>query len=96
MIKPTHDFLLIEPEEKDIRSAGGLVIDSDINESGVMTGIVTEVGPGRMNDEGLFLPLCANVGDKVFYTKFGGTKFGVDGKMMILLRDKDIMAVERA
>ncbi len=42
-------------------------------------GEVVAVGPGRFED-GTRVPLDVSVGDKVIYSKYGGTEVKVDGE----------------
>ena len=50
-------------------------------------------GPGRLNDEGAREPMDVKVGDKVLYAKYAGTEFKVDGEELLILSQKDILAV---
>ena len=56
-------------------------------------GEVVAVGPGRIDDNGNRVPLDVAVGDRVIYSKYGGTevKFGADE--FLVLSARDVLAV---
>ena len=58
---------------------------------GPQEGEVLAVGPGRFED-GQRLPLDIQVGDKVIYSKYGGTEVTVDGEDVLILSENDILA----
>ena len=51
------------------------------------------VGEGRMDKDGKFLPMPVKVGDKVIYSKYGGTEVAMGGENVLILRADDIYAV---
>ncbi len=57
-------------------------------------GTVVAVGPGRFED-GSASPLDVAVGDKVIYSKYGGTEVKVDGEEYLILSARDVLAVAR-
>ncbi len=50
------------------------------------------VGPGRFED-GTRVPLDVAVGDKVIYSKYGGTEVKVEGEEYLILSARDVLAV---
>jgi chaperonin GroES len=50
------------------------------------------VGPGRFED-GKRVPLDVAVGDKVIYSKYGGTEVKVAGQEYLILSARDVLAV---
>ena len=55
-------------------------------------GEVVAVGPGRVTDEGKRLPMDLKIGDRVIYSRYGGSEIKVDDVEMIILRESDILA----
>jgi chaperonin GroES len=53
---------------------------------------VLAVGPGEVKD-GERIPMDVNVGDVVFYSKYGGTEVKVDGEDYLILSSRDVLAV---
>ena len=56
-------------------------------------GEVLAVGTGRLLDSGECVPLEVQVGDRVVFSKYGGTEIKLEGEEYIILRESDILAV---
>lgn len=94
-IKPLEDNILIEPLEKEQRSASGIVIP-DTSKEKPQEGRVVAVGPGKTTEEGKLLPVNVRVGDRVIYKKWGGNEIKVEGKEYLMVKGDDILAVVEA
>ena len=90
-IKPLEDRILVKSVEAEQTTASGLVIPDTAKEK-PQEGEVLAVGPGRFED-GQRLPLDIQVGDKVIYSKYGGTEVKYDGQEYLLLSARDVLAV---
>ena len=90
-IKPLEDRILVKTTEAEQTTASGLVIPDTAKEK-PQEGEVLAVGPGRFED-GQRLPLDIQVGDKVIYSKYGGTEVKYDGEEYLLLSARDVLAV---
>ncbi len=90
-IKPLEDRILVKTVEAEQTTASGLVIPDTAKEK-PQEGDVLAVGPGRFED-GQRLPLDIQVGDKVIYSKYGGTEVKYDGQEYLLLSARDVLAV---
>ena len=74
-------------------TASGLVIPDTAKEK-PQQGEVLAVGPGRRSEQtGELIPVDVKVGDKVVYTKYGGTEITVDGEDVLILTARDVLAV---
>ena len=51
------------------------------------------VGPGSRSLTGELIPMSVSVGDKIIYTKFGGTEVEHNGEEVMVLMEKDIIAI---
>ena len=92
-LEPLGDRVVVEPdEEQDIRTPSGLVIPDTAKEKPQM-GKVIAVGPGRRNEDGERMPVDVSEGDKVLYSKYGGTEVKVDGVDYLVLSANDLLAV---
>lgn len=91
-ITPLHDYVLIEPAEKEKVTAGGIYLPESAKEKPTM-GNVRAVGPGTTSDSGKVIQVQVKVGDKVYYKKWGGSEIKVEGKEWLLVESKDILAV---
>lgn len=91
-IKPLEDRIVVKTLEAETTTASGLVIPDSAKEK-PQEGEVLAVGPGRIDDKGNRVPLDVAVGDKVIYSKYGGTEVKYDGQEYLLLNARDILAV---
>lgn len=92
-IKPLEDRVAIKVLEAEQTTASGLVIPDTAKEK-PSEGEVVAVGPGRFNDEGDDrIPMDVSVGDKVVFSKYGGTEVKYGGEEFLILSARDILAV---
>ncbi|MGO3648552.1 co-chaperone GroES [Agrococcus casei] len=87
-IKPLEDRIVIRQVEAETTTASGLVIPDTAKEK-PQEGEVVAVGPGRVDDNGNRVPVDVTAGDRVLYSKYGGTevKFGSDEYLVLSARD---------
>jgi len=91
-IKPLEDRILIKSLEAEQTTASGLVIPDTAKEK-PQEGEVLAVGPGRIDDKGNRVPLDVNVGDRVIFSKYGGTEVKHGGEEYLILSARDVLAV---
>lgn len=91
-IRPLHDRILVEREEEDRTSTGGIVIPDTAAEKPIR-GNVIAVGNGRILEDGTVRGLDVKVGDKVLFGKFSGTEVKLGDHELLVLREDDVMAV---
>jgi chaperonin GroES len=51
------------------------------------------VGPGRFGDDNERVPMDISVGDKVVYSKYGGTEITIEGEDLLILQARDVLAI---
>ena len=91
-IKPLEDRIVIKQVDAEQTTASGLVIPDTAKEK-PQEGEVVAVGPGRIDDNGNRIPLDIAVGDKVIYSKYGGTEVKYGGEDLLVLSARDVLAV---
>jgi chaperonin GroES len=92
-IKPLEDRIVVKPLDAEQTTASGLVIPDTAKEK-PQEGEVIAVGPGRFNEDGdERIPMDINVGDKVIYSKYGGTEVKYAGEEFLILSARDVLAV---
>jgi len=91
-VKPLEDRIVIKQVEAETTTASGLVIPDTAKEK-PQEGEVVAVGPGRIDDNGNRIPLDIVVGDKVIYSKYGGTEVKYGGEDLLVLSARDVLAV---
>jgi chaperonin GroES len=93
-IKPLEDRIVIQVLEAEQTTASGIVIPDTAKEK-PQEGRVLAVGPGRFED-GVRVPLDVQVGDKVIFSKYGGTEVKFAGVEYLVLSARDVLAVVEA
>lgn len=91
-IKPLEDRIVVRQVEAEQTTASGLVIPDTAKEK-PQEGEVVAVGPGRVADNGTRIPMDVQVGDKVVYSKYGGTELKHGGDEYLVLSARDVLAV---
>ncbi len=91
-LQPLEDRIVVKPGESEETTASGLVIPDTAKEK-PQQGEVLAVGPGRRSEQsGEIIPLGIEAGDKVVYSKYGGTEITVEGEDLLILTSRDILA----
>jgi len=72
----------------------GIVIPDTVKER-PQEGTVLAVGPGRILDDGKREQMDLKQGDKVLYAKYAGTEFKLDDEELLIVSQKDILAIVR-
>ncbi len=72
-IRPLHDRVIVERQEAESKSAGGIVLTGSAAEKSTR-GKVLAVGKGRILENGSVQPLDVQVGDTVIFSEGFGTK----------------------
>ena len=90
-LEPLDDRVVVKPGEEEETTASGIVIPDTAKEK-PQEGEVVAVGPGRFED-GDRVPMDVKVGDKVLYSKYGGTEVKVKGEEHLVLSARDILAI---
>jgi chaperonin GroES len=90
-LKPLEDRIAVLPSEEEQTTVSGIVIPDTAKEK-PQEGEVMAVGPGRF-EEGQRIPIDVEVGDKVIYSKYGGTEVKVEAEEYLILSARDVLAV---
>ncbi len=90
-IRPLEDRIVVQAVEAETTTASGLVIPDTAKEK-PQEGIVLAIGPGRFED-GQRVPLDVKEGDRVLYSKYGGTEVKYAGEEYLVLSARDVLAV---
>jgi len=90
--RPLSDKVLVKPATGEEKSSGGIYIPDSAQQKPT-DGEVIAVGPGRILDDGSRGEVAVKVGDRVVYSKYGGTELKLDGQEYIILDETQIYAV---
>ena len=91
-IRPLNDRILVKRLEEEEKTAGGIIIPDSAKEKPA-EGEIVAVGPGKMNDAGERSAMDVKVGDRVLFSKYGGTDVKYDGDDYLIMREDDILGV---
>ena len=91
-IKPIHDRILVKRLEEEEKTKGGIIIPDSAKEKPI-EGEVIAVGAGKVGDDGKRISLDVKVGDRVLYSKYGGTEVKIEGVEHLILREDDILGI---
>jgi chaperonin GroES len=91
-LTPLGDRVVVKPLGREETTKSGIVIPDTAKEK-PQRGTVVAAGPGRRDDDGDRIELDVQVGDQVLFTKYGGTEFKLDEEELLILSEKDILAI---
>lgn len=91
-LAPLGDRVVIEPTPREEMTKSGILLPDTAKEK-PQEGTIIAVGPGRVLEDGKREQMDVKVGDKVLYAKYAGTEFKVDGDELLIVSQKDILAV---
>jgi chaperonin GroES len=91
-IRPLQDRVIVKRVEEEGKTKGGIIIPDTAKEK-PMEGKVTAVGKGKVLEDGQIHPLDVKAGDRVLFTKYGGTEVKIDGEEHLIMREDDILGV---
>jgi chaperonin GroES len=91
-IKPLEDRIVVRPEEGEETTVSGIVIPDTAKEK-PQEGTVLAVGVGKRSDSGELIPMDVKEGDRVIYSKYGGTEVKLGGEELLILSARDVLAV---
>ena len=94
-IRPLNDRILVKRLEGEEKTAGGIIIPDSAKEKPA-EGEVVAVGPGKLNEAGARVAMDVAVGDRVLFSKYGGTDVKLDGEDFLIMREDDILGVIQA
>ena len=91
-LRPLGDRVVIQPTPREEMTKSGIVLPDTAKEK-PQEGKVISAGPGRLTDEGTREPMDVKEGDTVLYAKYAGTEFKIEGEELLIVSQKDILAI---
>ena len=91
-IKPLADRVVVQADEAEEKSEGGIILPDTVQEK-PQKGTIVALGAGRISDNGELIKPEVKVGDKVLYGKYSGNEISVNGVEYLIMRESDILAV---
>ena len=91
-LRPLGDRVVIQPTPREDMTKSGIVLPDTAKEK-PQEGKVIAAGPGRILDDGKREAMDIKKGDKVLYAKYAGTEFKIDDEELLIVSQKDILAI---
>ncbi len=91
-LKPLGDRLVVKPTPREEMTKSGIVLPDTAKER-PQEGTIVAAGPGRTLDDGSREPMDVSPGQKVLFQKYAGTEFKLDDEELLILSQKDVLAV---
>lgn len=91
-LQPLGDRVVVKAVAQEEITKSGIVLPGTAQEK-PQEGEVLSVGPGRVLDDGKRLAMELKKGDRVVYAKYAGTEFKIDDDELLILSERDILAV---
>jgi chaperonin GroES len=91
-LQPLGDRVVVKPLAQEEVTRGGLVLPGTAQEK-PQEGEVIAVGPGRILDSGDRAKMEVKAGDRVVYAKYAGTEFKLEDDELLILSERDLLAV---
>ena len=91
-LNPRGDRCVIRPTPREEMTKSGILLPDTAKEK-PQEGTVIAAGPGRILDDGKRESMDVKEGQKVLYAKYAGTEFKVDDEDLLIVSQKDILAI---
>lgn len=92
MLRPLADRVVAKAQPRDAMTKSGIMLPDTAKEK-PMRGTVIAVGEGRRTEDGVRIPIEVQIGDQILFAKYAGTEFTLDDEELLILAEKDILAV---
>ena len=94
-LQPLGDRVVIKPTPREEMTKSGIVLPDTAKEK-PQEGEILAIGPGAFDTDGKRVPMDVKVGQKVLYGKYAGTEFKVEDDELLIVSQKDILAIVAA
>ncbi len=91
-LQPLGDRVVVKASEREETTRGGIVLPDTAKEK-PQRGTVIAAGKGRRDEDGDRIEMDVKVGDEVLFAKYAGTEFKLEDEDLLILSEKDILAV---
>ncbi|OGC35186.1 co-chaperone GroES [candidate division WOR-1 bacterium RIFOXYB2_FULL_48_7] len=92
-LTPIGDRVVVKPDPEEQKTKSGLVLPDSAKEK-PSEGTVVAVGSGRVFDNGQKVACEVKIGDKIIYSKYGGSEVKIEDEEFIILAERDILAIK--
>lgn len=91
-VQPLGENVIVKAlREEETKS--GIVIPATVDKQRPERGEVIAVGPGKLTESGVRIPIDVKVGQKVLFKKYSPDEIKVDDEELLVIAATDIIAV---
>jgi chaperonin GroES len=91
-LRPLGDRVVVRPSSREETTRSGIVIPDTAKEK-PQRGTIIAVGDGRRDEDGKRIPMDVTAGNEVLFAKYSGTEFKLEDEELLILSEKDILAI---
>ncbi len=91
-VRPLQDKVLVKRIDAPEKTKGGIIVPDTASEK-PQEGAVVAVGKGAITSEGGVRALDVKEGDRILFSKYGGTEISIEGEEYLIIREEEILAV---
>jgi chaperonin GroES len=91
-LQPLGDRVVVEREEGESKTAGGIVLPDSAKDKPAR-GKIVAIGNGRLLKDGKRAAFQVAIGDRVIFSAYAGEEFKIGDRQLLLMREEDVLAV---
>ena len=91
-LQPLGDKVVVERDESESKTAGGIVLP-DTAKDKPARGTIVAIGTGKLLDDGTRGPMQVKKGDRILFTSYAPETITIDDEEFLLMSEGDILAV---
>jgi chaperonin GroES len=91
-LQPLGDKVVVERDESESKTAGGIVLP-DAAKDKPSRGTIVAVGTGKLLDDGSRGPMQVKKGDRILFTSYAPETIEIEDEEFLLMSESDILAV---
>jgi len=91
-LRPLQDRILVQRVEEETTTRGGIIIPDTAKEKPI-EGKVVAVGKGKIGDDGKRIALEIKKGDRILFSKYGGSDIKIEGEEYLIMREDDVLGI---
>ena len=92
IIEPIGKRVVVRKDDNKRETKSGIVLPDTVKEK-PQEGTIIAAGPGKILEDGKRETMDVKEGDKVLYAKYAGTEFKIDDDELLIVSQKDILAI---
>lgn len=93
--QPLSDYVIVIPPKPPDKTPSGIIIPDTVKDSNKpQSGVVIAVGPGRLTEAGVRLPMYVKAGQNVLFGSYAGVEHNINGQECLVIRQEDLLLAE--